>query len=86
MNENITCKSIKLLIKEIKEKKYINNLQFDIIKTNYLINKISNDLENLIHYSEFTDKEIYRIRKKNIYLSNKLTPPQIELFNLKKTE
>ena len=84
MNENITSKSIKLLIKEIKNKKYMKNSKFDFVLTNYLLDQITNDLKNIINYIEIFDKEMYRIRNENIDLSNKLCKTEIELYNLKK--
>lgn len=86
MTDNVICISLELLIQDIKKKNYIKNSKINIQELDFLLNRITSELNYNINYINNINKEIYDIRRKNIDLSNKLVKTQIELFNLKKID
>ena len=83
MDNNIICKSLNLLLEDIKNKRYYYNKKINILELDYLLNKIKFEITHTIKYIKCINKELNLLRSKNINLSNKLSILEIELFKKK---
>lgn len=86
MPVNVQYITIKNLIEEINRRDFYSNLNFHILDTNTILNKIVAILNDVAQYIKNCDEEIERLASENSSLKSDLIKIQLELLEYKNKE